>query len=135
MVTACVDSKNERVLNVIMSEFPPVSFFQSQLSTAYINHEMNLLISSDRQGFDQIREGFDRTLSEITERGIFKYVPGEDDRRTMREGALNVAKDFWIKKLEEPGLSSKAINLGKERIIEINQKLQELAKLREDFKS
>ncbi|MFH0937035.1 MAG: hypothetical protein V1808_01955 [Candidatus Daviesbacteria bacterium] len=107
----------------------PERFFRSQLSAAYIHHEEQLLFHSNRPGkLDQVREDIDKTLSEVTERGIFKCVPDEDSRRSMRETALDAAKDFWIKKLEEPGLSANAAAFGRGRIIEITQGLEELAK-------
>ena len=109
---------------------PPKEFFQKQLSSAYIQYEESLLLShSSRPGVvDHLRESYEQTLSKVTERNIFKSIPDEDQRKSMRETALNAAKDFWTKKLEEPGLPTNATTLGRERITEITQKLEELNK-------
>lgn len=102
--------------------------FQGMLSGGYVAREQNLLIFSDSPGINQVRRDLDKTISEVTEPGVFKYVPDEDSRRSMRVTALNAAKDFWTKKLEDLVLPSNAVTLGRSRITEITQRLEELVK-------
>lgn len=96
---------------------------------AYVHNEETLLVRSTTppQFIDKTIEDQERILSEVSEAGIFKLFPtDENERRRMREGALNAAKEFWVNKLEEPNLAGDAAAFGRRRISEITQKVEEL---------
>lgn len=104
---------------------------QGQLYKAYVYHEEVLftLLRGHAVGVDQARS-LDRTLEE-TEQAIFKRgVFSEEERRLMRVKALSDVRDFWTKTLEDPNLpsTSNAATMGRSRITEITQRLEELAK-------
>lgn len=101
---------------------------QETLSGGYVSREESLFgLLRIPGGVDQGKKDIVEAI-EITRQGVFKHVPDNDKRRQMEEVALNAAKDFWVKKLEESGLPTNAATLGRERIAEISERLEELAK-------
>lgn len=71
---------------------------------------------------------FRNQTSDIGEQIVLLFVPEEDKRNAIREAALNAAKDFWTKKLETPDTPPDAVILGRRRITQISQKLEEFSK-------
>lgn len=113
----------------------PGDIVQDQLVRVYVHNEEVLLARSRIPLTDKVIQEQDRILSEVGESGIFILFPTDDDkRRKMRETALTASKDFWVRKMEEPSLSSTAIALGRKRIDTIDQRLEALTKLPQNKK-
>lgn len=65
---------------------------------------------------------------ELGEEIILMFIPDEEERHSIKEEAIKVTKDFWAKKLEEPDLPADVVMLGRRRITQITQKLEDFTK-------
>lgn len=102
---------------------------QETLSGSYVMGEEHLLRTSRLVGsnVDQLKRETNKLVAD-SKLTFFKLMSelADNDRGKIEETALKAAKDFWVKKLNEPDLPANAAVLGRERIAEITQKLEEL---------